>query len=348
MKNIRKLSQEFLESAKKYYDLKSKVFSKYNILDTEAFKEAQIKILEAGNIDELCLLRRKIQKIGMNSAKNLTVIEDFYHYLIENAKNLHISELKFLKENQVIDFLYQKSLTNKSSSIALYKIILGEFFRFLDKKMGYDFDFTLRNLRFNKEKPLPKFLPKPKFLNFIDYLQNAKFNRDFDKKNRLILLIIALTGMRSNEVRSLKLSDLQVTFNEYGESYYSIKITGKGNKQRIAGIKKSLIEKHLQEWLKCDLKKRKYNQDYLFLNPAFKGSDTTINFLIKTLKKLRILKEKESAGLHILRHSFASFIYEQTKDIVLTQNLLGHSSIETTKIYVHRTTDFSKQILNLF
>lgn len=350
MKINKVISQEYLECARKYYDLKSKVFSKYNIKDMDAFKEIQSEILKASSIEELCLIRKKIHRVGMTSLKNLSVIEVFYHYLIENMKNLRITELQFLKENQVIDFLYQKSLTHKTSTLDLYKKNLGEFFRFLDKKMSYDFDFSFRNLNFNKEKPLPKFLAKPRFLNFIDYLQNTYFEKDMDKKNRLILLIIAFTGIRGDEARKLKLSDLQITYDEFGESYYSIKINGKGNKQRVAGIKKHLIEKHLKEWLKCDLKKRKYNREYLFYNPelGMRGSDTARLFLVKTLRKLKIIKEKETMGLHTLRHSFASFVYDNTKDIVLTQNLLGHSSIETTKIYVHRTTDFSKQILNLF
>ncbi|PAF50476.1 tyrosine-type recombinase/integrase [Helicobacter sp. 13S00477-4] len=345
--NTKELSKEFLEEIKCFYDFKSKVLSKYSIKNMESFKEFQSQILSLKNMQEVIKMRLKLHQLGMIGIKSYIIIEKLYFYVLENAITLQIPALKFFKENHLIDFIYQKSLNHKASSVNLYKTVLGDFFRFLDKKRGYNFDFNLKGLVFNKSKPLPKYLEKNKFLSLIQYLQNTKFTKDNDKKNRLILLLIALSGMRSAEVRNLKLSDLQISYKD-GEEFYSICITGKGNKQRKAGIRKDLIEKYLYEWLNCNLCKRKYNKEYLFINPLQKGTDTTRRFLLKTLKELKFIKEKENTGLHMLRHSFASYIYDNTKDIILTQNLLGHSNIETTKIYVHSTTDFSKQILHLF
>lgn len=162
------------------------------------------------------------------------------------------------------------------------------------------------------------------------------------------MLIVAFSGMRSQEVRNLKFSDLKPTCNKDGEEFYSIRITGKGNRQRMAMIKKEYIQKYLSEWMNSNLKKRKYNTEYLFLNSLKKGSNTTREFLIKTLKELNLLDKKERVGLHMLRHSFASYVYGESKDIVLVQNLLGHSSIETTQIYVHKTMDLSEQVVALF
>lgn len=343
-----RLAQEFLEGIKHFYNFKTKVLSKYAIKSMADFKKLQNQILEINTIKELGEMRIKLFKLGMGSIKNFRIIEIFYSYLMQNINNINISQLKFLKIEEIVDFLYEKSLVNKSSTLMLYRVILGDFFRFLDKRRGYRFDFSLKGMSFNKEKVLPKFLPKPKFLNFIEYLQTHTFKRDHDKKNRLILLLISFSGMRSQEVRNLKISDFKITYDDNYQEYYSIKIIGKGNKQRLIGIKKELIEKHLLEWLECALKKRKYNSDYLFFNPLQAGSNTSRYFLIKTLKEMKFIKDDETMGLHMLRHSFASYIYDETKDIILTQNLLGHSSIETTKIYVHNTTDFSKQVINLF
>lgn len=343
-----RLGREFLEKIKYFYDFKSKTLSKYSITDNEGFQKLQKQILKIQSIEELKQIRKKIFSVGMRSIQSFAIIEDFYDYLIKNAKVENIKECKNIKEEHLIDFLYQRSLINKTSTLMLYKVILGDLFRFLDKKCGGDFDFSLRNLSFNKEKTLPKFLPKPKFLNFIEYLKNKDFKKDYDKKNRLILLIVAFSGMRSQEVRNLKFSDLKPTYNKNGEEFYSIRITGKGNRQRMAMIKKESIQKYLIEWMSCDLKKRKYNTEYLFLNSSNKGSNTTRKFLLRTLKELKLLEEKESVGLHMLRHSFASYVYGESKDIVLVQNLLGHSSVETTQIYVHRTMDFSEQVMGLF
>lgn len=343
-----RLGREFLEKIKYFYDFKTKTLSKYAITDNEEFQKLQKQILKIESIQELKQIARKIYAIGMKSIKNFLIIEDFYDYLIKNAKIANIKEWKNIKEEHVVDFLYQRSLVNKTSTLALYRVVLGDLFRFLDKKCGGDFDFSLRNLSFNKEKTLPNFLPKPKFLNFIEYLKNQDFKKDYDKKNRLILLIVAFSGMRSQEVRNLKFSDLKPTCNKDGEEFYSIRITGKGNRQRMAMIKKEYIQKYLSEWMNSNLKKRKYNTEYLFLNSLKKGSNTTREFLIKTLKELNLLDKKERVGLHMLRHSFASYVYGESKDIVLVQNLLGHSSIETTQIYVHKTMDLSEQVVALF
>ncbi|PAF52954.1 hypothetical protein BKH42_08540 [Helicobacter sp. 13S00482-2] len=342
------LAKEFLEGIKHFYDFKTKILSKYSIKDIEYFKKIQSKILQVNDIEELKTIRMKLKNIGMISISNFYIIEKFFFYLIKNSDSLDISKLSLLTEEQLINFLCEMSLSYKSSSVMLYKVVLGEFFRFLDKKRGYSFDFYLRNMSFNKEKVLPKFLSESKFLILIDYLKNRDFKKDNDKKNRLILLMISLSGMRSAEVRNLKLSDLNIVKDKNGKEYYSIKITGKGNKERMVAFKKEDIEKYLIEWLTCDLKKRKYNREYLFFNPLQAGSNTTRGFLIKTLRVLNLIDKKEIAGLHMLRHSFASYIYQNTKDIILTQNLLGHSSIETTRIYVHATINFSEQVLNLF
>ncbi|MDO7253926.1 tyrosine-type recombinase/integrase [Helicobacter cappadocius] len=340
-----RLAKEFLEGIKYFYDFKTKILTKYAISDMDYFKKLQSDILKVQNIEELKTIRKKLMSVGMKSVGNFMIFEKFYDFLINNANALKISELKTLKEDLLVNFLYEKSLQNKSSSIILYKTMLGDLFRFLDKKCGYAFDFSLRGMKFNKESSLPVFLPETKFLNFIEYLKNHHFKKDFDKKNRLILLIVALSGCRSAEVRNLKLSDFKITRTTDGEEYYSLKLRGKGNKERMAAIKKQSIQEPLKEWLECDLRKRKYNQEFLFCSTISKN-DTTKYFLKKTLKELNLKQEK--CGLHMLRHSFASFVYERTKDITLTQNLLGHSSIETTKIYVHSTTDFSKQVINLF
>lgn len=340
-----KFSKELLEGIKYFYDYKTKIFTKYSIKDIEAFKKLQNEILAIKNIEELKLMRRKITSIGMTSVKNFNILEKFYVFLIEKVNVSKIPELKFLKEDFLVDFLYEKSLQRKSSTIMLDKVILGDFFRFLDKRCGYDFDFSLRGMKFNKEVSLPVFLPESKFLDFIEYLKHQDFKKDYEKKNRLMVLIVSLSGCRSAEVRNLQLSDFKITIDRNGEEYYSLKLNGKGNKERMAAINKKDLEKPLQQWLDCPLRKRKYNQKFLFCTDNSK-SDTTRHFLQKTFKELKI--EEKKLGLHILRHSFASYVYQNTKDLILTQNLLGHSSIEVTKIYVHKTIDFSEQVLSLF
>lgn len=342
-----KLAKEFLAGIKYFYDFKTKIFSKYSISDIDHFKEIQSGILKIENVQELKIMRKNLIRAGMKTLKNFIIIESFYVFLIENAHLFNVFELKNVKEGLLVDFLYEKSLKNKTSSIMLYKVVLSDLFHFLDKKYGYCFDFCLRTMKFNKESSLPVFLPEPKFLNLIDYLKHHHFKKDYDKRNCLIVLIVSLIGCRSAEVMNLKLSDFKIIKDRDGEEYYSFKLKGKGNKERMASVKKKILEKPLQNWLHCDLRRRKRDQNFLFSTTKSR-SDTTRNFLIKTLKALSLIEDEKYIGLHMLRHSFASYIYQNTKDLILIQNLLGHTSVEVTKIYVHNTIDFSQQVLKLF
>ncbi|MGL2820385.1 tyrosine-type recombinase/integrase [Helicobacter pylori] len=47
--------------------------------------------------------------------------------------------------------------------------------------------------------------------------------------------------------------------------------------------------------------------------------------------------------MHLFRHSFATFIYDETQDLVLTSRALGHSSLLSTKIYIHTTQEHNKK-----
>ncbi|WP_367706338.1 tyrosine-type recombinase/integrase, partial [Helicobacter pylori] len=53
-------------------------------------------------------------------------------------------------------------------------------------------------------------------------------------------------------------------------------------------------------------------------------------------------------GLHLFRHSFATFIYDETQDLVLTSRALGHQSLSSTKIYIHTAQEYNKQVASIF
>ncbi|PAF49632.1 hypothetical protein BKH41_01830 [Helicobacter sp. 12S02232-10] len=333
------LERELFELIKDYADFKSKTYSKHNVRDLDSFQILQNQINNTQSMQELNGICQRLCYFGVKSIANLKILNHFYNFLKENSKALKIKELKLLKESVVIDFLYNLSLRYKDSSIFVFKTNIGTFFKYLDKNRGYRFNFSLK-MSLGKQVKIPKFLPKEKFFDFINYLKNASFHTDLDKRNRLIVLIVAYSGLRSSEVRGLKTTD--ITGDE--QNYY-FKVNGKGNKERIAIIRKELIEEFLQEWLNTPTRKRKNSKGYIFMTA--KNTNTTSYFLNKILKKLGFLQDI-NVGLHMLRHSFGSYIYGETKDLILTQNALGHSNIETTKIYIHTNNDYCRQVANLF
>ncbi|WP_034376376.1 tyrosine-type recombinase/integrase, partial [Helicobacter suis] len=227
------------------------------------------------------------------------------------------------------------SLTYRPSSICVFKVNLGIFFRYLDSKKGFHFNFSLK-ISLGNHAHLPKFLFKERLFACIEYLKNMQCKSDLEKRDRLIVLIVAYSGLRTTEVKNLKLEDVKKDM----DNYYFI-IHGKGNKERLVTIKRQLIEPYLLEWLQS---KTKQNDRSGIL---FK-SIVSQRFINKMLVSLGFTDNFKSAGLHMLRHSFGSYIYGETKDLVLTQHVLGHSSIETTKIYIHTNSDYGKIVADLW
>ena len=135
------------------------------------------------------------------------------------------------------------------------------------------------------------------------------------------------SGLRVSELISLDLYDLDFV-------NCTIRITGKGSKERIVPIGEYCIY-----YLKLYLKKRssmlkKENCDALFLNNH--GKRMTRQGFFKNLKV--ILKKQgldENIHPHTLRHSFATHLLSRGADLRSIQELLGHSDISTTRIYTH-------------
>ncbi len=135
------------------------------------------------------------------------------------------------------------------------------------------------------------------------------------------------------------------------EQNYSILIQGKGRKERKAYIKKSLLEPSLNAWLSDDYRLKYFNGVYLFKKDKQKAQNslTLYNFIPLIFKLAQIKHYKQyGTGLHLFRHSFATLIYQETQDLVLTSRALGHSSLLSTKIYIHTTQEHNKKVALVF
>lgn len=150
--------------------------------------------------------------------------------------------------------------------------------------------------------------------------------------------VIALTygaGLRRHEAANLMLSDLDI--NEG-----TIKVLGKGNKERINALHNKNLD-IIQTWLE----ERGLSPGPLFLR-AKKGN-RLVNEPIsgQTIYDIIIRRYKE-AGLkrltpHDLRRTFATKLLENGEDVFLVQDLMGHSSVETTKNYDRRADNAKKK-----
>lgn len=171
---------------------------------------------------------------------------------------------------------------------------------------------------------------------FINGINNFTFkHQDLGARNRLILKIIIYTGIRVGEALGLKLKDLM----QEGE-FYLIQVRGKGNKPRVVMLKSKNIDSDLMLW-KSTRDTMQVENDLLFCN--HRGKKLTQAYISRIVEQVLLSNgiRKEKNGAHMLRHSFATLLYQKSQDLVLVQEALGHANLDTSRIYMH----FDKQKL---
>lgn len=142
-------------------------------------------------------------------------------------------------------------------------------------------------------------------------------------KHRYLLAFAYSCGLRMNEVRMLKISDVDLDRRQVHIRQ------GKGKKDRYV-VLSNLLASRFKNYL--DQVKPKV---YLFegLSPGQPMGERSIQYIInEALQKTDI---KKAVSMHTLRHSFATHLLEDGVDLHSIQRLLGHSDIRTTLIYIH-------------
>jgi integrase/recombinase XerD len=161
-------------------------------------------------------------------------------------------------------------------------------------------------------------------------------------RNKAILETLYGSGLRVSELTELKLSNLYLDIE-------FIKVTGKGNKERLVPIGSEAI-KALKTWIenvRVHNPIKRGEEDYVFLNRRGTRLSRQIIFLtIKGLAETIGLKKKISP--HTFRHSFATHLVEGGADLRAVQEMLGHESITTTEIYTHLDREYLKSTISQF
>ena len=155
------------------------------------------------------------------------------------------------------------------------------------------------------------------------------------KTSRLLLMILYQTGIRVNELVNLRAYNID-------KANGSIKVFGKGNKERIIPANNELLN---QCFLYISNKLSIGNADDEFLLINIKGKKLSARYVYDIVKKyLSVVTTNERKSPHILRHSFATHLTNNGADINAVKELLGHSSLASTQWYTHNSIQKLKDI----
>ena len=188
-------------------------------------------------------------------------------------------------------------------------------------------------IRLSNIKKLFKYLYNKKELYESNY-PNREFTLFTISRDIAILEILFGTGLRVSEAANIKIKNVDL-------SQGWIKINGKGNKDRIIPVCDNEIKQAVRNYLSW----MKQKEGFLFRNRLDnKISEQSIRFMIR--KYAKEAKIQEHITPHMFRHTIATLLLERGVDIMYIQSLLGHSSINTTQIYIQINEKVKRRIIN--
>lgn len=252
--------------------------------------------------------------------------DDLCQFLLYTGVSKEEFELTSISSTELRSYVMHLSQQKlKHTSINRKISSLKSLFHYGMKVGVIDKDPTTKISLLKKEIMLPSFVPLSDLNRSTENLLET--TDDFlAERNHLILLFFYATGIRLAELIEIKISDL--SFEEM-----ELRITGKGNKQRIVPLVQ-VLEKKIKNYLKICQKTFGYGNNSLFLSKnGSKISRSDVYRVVNALLTQMGVQGKKSP--HVLRHSFATHLLNSGAGIETVKELLGHANLSATQIYTH-------------
>jgi len=247
------------------------------------------------------------------------------------------NQTKLIQENDIQDFLNSKRSDQSEASITRLIASIRGFHKFMIQEEISENNPAQYLSVGSKALRLPKTISSDEMNKIIDSIGGQDQNVTRDK---LIFEFLYGTGARISELVNTDLDDIDIETN-------IIKIRfGKGSKQRIVPLGKSLkmaIDSYLTRTRNSLVNTKKPN-NALILNS--KGGRLTRQSIWEVVNRVSVQNKIEDLTPHSLRHAFATHLLEGGADVRVVQELLGHSSVNTTQIYTHITVERLREVFS--
>lgn len=233
---------------------------------------------------------------------------------------------------------YMRSRGLSARSVNVFLAASVSFFDYLCRFHGLAKNPAVMVDKVKETKRLPKVIEQSVFDEFFSFFSNPSDMAFMKHSFYVSICLMYYAGLRASEVLTLSWMNIKDRH---------MRIIGKGNKERIVPICNEL-QSVLDEW---------YDRQLGFIGekPAFvisneDGSAVSGSFFRRMIKNILMSCgcPYELAHPHALRHSFATRMASMGLSLLSLQKILGHSSLNTTQVYVNLADSFaSSEFFNL-
>ena len=279
---------------------------------------------------EYCEFRKALD---WNTLKAYRIdLKQFFEYAMEDIPG------KEKIEDYIIELhkkFKQKTIKRKIASVKAYYNYLEE------REIISENPFRKIKVKFKEAMILPRIIPREEIellLNYM-YAQEDQSNRGAYKywlRDIAVVETLFATGARVYEISNIRADNVNLNTG-------LIRIMGKGGKERYIQIASSEILDILKKYYAQNTEEIRQSGFFFVNNRGCRYTEQSIRLMLKKYTKLAGIERNITP--HMFRHSFATYLIEEGVDISCVQQILGHSSIKTTQIYIHVAAKKQAEIL---
>lgn len=231
----------------------------------------------------------------------------------------------------------QKTVKRKIASIKAFYNYLEE------EELIEENPFRKIKVKFKEDVVLPRIVPREEIEKLLNFMyaypkECERFERRYWLRDIAIVEVIFGTGARVYEISNIREECVNLNTG-------LIKIMGKGGKERYVQISDKEVVQLLREYYEANMKKIKRSGYFFISKKGTRYTEQSIRLMIKKYAKLAGIERNITP--HMFRHSFATYLIEEDVDISCVKEILGHSSIQTTQVYLHVAFEKQAEILRM-
>lgn len=279
---------------------------------------------------EYCEFRKELD---WNTLKAYRIdLKQFFEYVQEDMP----------EKNKIEEYITELHKKYKQKTIKRKIASIKAYYNYLEEcEIIDDSPFRKIRVKFKETTVLPRVIPREEIELLLNYMYSRE-NVNSDKTYKYWLRDIAVvetlfaTGARVYEISHIKLDCINLNTG-------LIKIMGKGGKERYIQVAAPEVLDILKKYYEYNSEAIKTSGFFFVNSRGNRYTEQSIRLMLKKYTKLAGIKRNITP--HMFRHSFATYLIEEEVDVTYVQQILGHSSIKTTQIYIHIAAKKQAEIL---